>query len=284
MHRIAALLLCVSLPVLAPWPAWSAWLEPTQDGLAVTDWTLGRAMATGLGRLPVEGGLAQRRLMAQRAATADAYRQLTALVHGIKVNSERRVTDYAAADGNLKRRVEGVIKGAQVKDIRFLPDYSVEVDVMMPIYGANQLFVAVLGDRFQPRQGAFPGMPVLGMPVWLAQSGPYTGLIIDCTGLGMSAGMSPAVRREDGSELYPANLPVSADYVVNEGVVGYAHGLQEAKSHLMRIGSNPLVVRAKAATGQFKLDPVLDAETAQRILEAEALGPFLGQSKVVFAL
>lgn len=284
MRRIAPFLFALSLPVLLPAAGLSAWLEPTQDGLAVTDWTLGRVTATGAGRMPAEGSMGQRRAMAVRAATTDAYRHLTAVVHGIKVTTDQRVDDVSRLDGVLKRKVEGVITGAQLRDTRYLPDYSVEVDLMMPIYGPNQLFAAVaLEGLMKRRTGALPP-PILGMPLWLGQAATFSGLIIDCGGLGMSAGMSPVIRQEGGGELYPGTVKLDADYVVNEGVVGYAHGVAEARTHQQRVGGNPLVVKAKDAAGQFRLDVVLDGEAAQQILAADAASRFLAQSKVVFAL
>ena len=55
---------------------------------AATDWNAGVIRATGMG-VPTTGAVgAQARMLARRAAVADAYRQLLELTEGVQVDSE----------------------------------------------------------------------------------------------------------------------------------------------------------------------------------------------------
>lgn len=75
--------------------------------------------ATGEGVYPEDSSMssAQKKLMAKRAATVDAYRKLLE-----KVNE---ISDFS--------RVSGFIRGAQIIDVRTERDGLVEVDVMMEL-------------------------------------------------------------------------------------------------------------------------------------------------------
>ena len=54
---------------------------------------------------------AQKRLMAVRAAKADAFRQLVEIINGVHVNSETVVKDFVTESDVIKTKVEGLIKG-----------------------------------------------------------------------------------------------------------------------------------------------------------------------------
>jgi len=75
--------------------------------------------ATGEGVYPENSSMssAQKKLMARRAATVDAYRKLLE-----KVNE---ISDFS--------RVSGFIRGAQIIDVRTERDGVVEVDVLMEL-------------------------------------------------------------------------------------------------------------------------------------------------------
>jgi hypothetical protein len=74
---------------------------------------------------------AQARLMAERAAKVDAYRQLLEYLKGVAINSTTTVEDFMARDDQIRTRVEGVVRGARVVDRRFNRDGTVEVDMVL---------------------------------------------------------------------------------------------------------------------------------------------------------
>jgi hypothetical protein len=66
----------------------------------------------------------QKRLLAQRAATVDAYRALASAINGI--------SGYVA-NGTGYLNTSGYVKGAQVQDVRYYTSGKVEVEVVAPV-------------------------------------------------------------------------------------------------------------------------------------------------------
>ncbi|MFB3894751.1 MAG: LPP20 family lipoprotein [bacterium] len=86
--------------------------------------------ATGLGAPPpIRPGTppGQVRLLAERAAKADAYRNLLERVKGVRVEGETTVQDFVAKSDIVRTRVDGVLRGARVISSRVLPDKTYEV-------------------------------------------------------------------------------------------------------------------------------------------------------------
>jgi len=114
-------------------------------------------------------------------------------------------------------------------------------------------------------------------------SGSYTGVIVDCRGLGVEPAMSPQILDNGGQEVYIGDRPIDPDLVVNIGIVGYANSLQSAKSNT-RIGLNPLILKANKAGGRNKTDAIISAQDAQTLMQADNKAGFLSQSKVMFLI
>ena len=105
--------------------------------------------------------------------------------------------------------------------------------------------------------------------------GGYTGVIIDCTGLGLRPAMSPIIKAENGQPIYGyKNLDV--DKVVASGMASYAHSDAEAT----RAGANPL--RLRAVSVDHNANPVLSASDANRLLLENSASGFLDATNVVF--
>lgn len=82
-------------------------------------------VATGIGYPPRRKvTLAQKRLLAQRAATVDAYRTLASTLNGI--------SGYIIkGTGNI--HVSGYVQGANISQVREFADGKVEVDLSYPV-------------------------------------------------------------------------------------------------------------------------------------------------------
>lgn len=105
--------------------------------------------------------------------------------------------------------------------------------------------------------------------------GGYTGLIVDCRGLGLKPAMSPVIKNANGQAIY-GYKNLDYDKVVSGGMAGYTTDMSRAT----RAGSNPLVV--KAVSLDNGANPVLSVADANRVLIENGATGFLDATNVVF--
>ena len=109
-----------------------------------------------------------------------------------------------------------------------------------------------------------------------AAQGDYTGLIIDCRGLGLRTVMSPVITNANGTKIYGhKNLDIEKINAI--GMVDYAKDPRE----VARAGVKPLVVKA-ISLNNFNSDPVVSLVDSNRILIENYASKFLQNLKVVF--
>ena len=107
-------------------------------------------------------------------------------------------------------------------------------------------------------------------------SGGYTGVVIDCRGLGLNPVMSPVIKDAAGTKLY-GHTNINPDYVIQNGMASYAHDMGMAS----RAGSNPLVIKA-VSLADHNANPVISIDDGNRMLLENNSGGFLSQTAVVF--
>lgn len=105
--------------------------------------------------------------------------------------------------------------------------------------------------------------------------GGYTGLIVDCRGLGLTPAMSPVIKNANGQAIY-GYKNLDYDKIVAGGMAGYTKDISRAP----RAGSNPLVVKAIRVDG--RANPVLSVADANRVLIENGATGFLDATNVVF--
>ncbi len=111
-------------------------IEPIGDGQV--NWSRGTLTARGSGGSPREAkNIAQARLMAERAALADARGNLLETLKGVRVDSKSQIEDYMIKSDEIRLRAEGFIqRSTEVKDARrYLSDGAIEVTVVMDLRG-----------------------------------------------------------------------------------------------------------------------------------------------------
>lgn len=248
-------------------------IEKIGNGVGEIDWTTGVIKVTGSGAPPDRGSVAQKRLMAERAAIADAYRQLAEIINGVRVDSETVVKDFVTESDVIKTQVSAFIKGAQKVGKRYLSDGSVEVDMVVKLYGDSGLTKIL-----EPQKQKTTPPPPKVEPVPVSEN--YTGVIIDCRNLKLQPAMSPAILDKDGGEIYIGKLPIDPDKVINEGIVAYTSSMEQAKQS-KRAGSNPLIIKAIKISGNFKSDVVIENKDAQTLLGANEKTKILDKANVV---
>ena len=240
-----------------------------------------KVQATGIGYIPqnvINAGQARR--AALRIAKQDALRQLVEIVNGVTLTSETTMSG-AMFDDVIKTQVQGVIRGAfQVGDPKYLSDTSIEVVYEVPMAGISEVMIPPTGflDPFAPTAAAQSDAAAADAPT----TGAITGLIIDCTGLGIRPAMSPQILDQNGGIVYgPSNY--TREYAVKNGVAGYAKGLDAGKAD-DRVKGNPLVIKAVAVSGSNNVDVVIGNSDIMRIRSANSSYGILKDCRVLIVL
>ncbi len=261
---------------------------------AGADFELNRVEADGFG-LPPDYAVseAQARLMARRAAISDAQRNLAEQIAGVQVDSETTVQNLQISSDVIRTHVSALLKGAKVISESY-EDGACHVVMALPLYGvSNSLASAVLPHtthresfpttilpepdepQYTPTQPETTTGPT-SSTITNRQSGTYTGIIVDCTGLGLRSAMSPVIKTTAGEKIY-GYKNLDSKKVIKNGMAGYSNGYE---GNVSRAGSNPLIVRAVGVDHYF--NPVVNVADAKIILEENGYTHFLDNCAVVF--
>lgn len=264
------------------------------------------------GKIVVEGigGAGQTMSNGYRAATVDAYRLFAEEVNGVQIDSDTTVENSILTSDIIKTKVNGVIKGAKVVSRSVDGNGYYHVVMELPVYGgSNSLAAAVLPQV--PQQGFLPPsdiipvdkiagvalkpestganavaptIPATQVPAvnqatvgnLYGATGQYTGLIVDCSGMGLQTAMAPAIVTEGRKIVYGLEK-FSREQVLNRGYVGYSKSATEGVG---RAGSNPMVIKAEGI--ERFCNPVISKEDAAKILAENQMNGFLSAGNVVF--
>ena len=262
------------------------------------NWDNSSVTVIGMGAQPANAvSPAQARMMARRAAVADAYRQLAESIKGVSVDAETTVEQAMVLSDTIRTKVSATIQGAVVVSERVIPGGGYEVTMTVPLFGVtNSLAQAVIPPTTvveplpAPIPEVIPSMPAgslqggtivyatidSGQKSPLEAIGGYTGVIIDCRGLGLKPVMSPVIKNDKGISIY-GHKNLNYDKVVSDGMVGYASSADQAT----RAGSRPLIIKALSLT-DHNANPVVSTADANRILIENSTSNFLNETKVVF--
>ena len=106
--------------------------------------------------------------------------------------------------------------------------------------------------------------------------GDYTGLIVDCRGLGLKTAASPVIKNTNGTKIY-GHKNLDIDKIISIGVADYVDDIKKCS----RAGENPLVVKA-VALEDFNCNPVVTVADSNKILIENYATKFLKNLSVVF--
>jgi len=209
----------------------------------------------------------QARLMAERAAKLDAYRNILEAIKGVQVSSQSTGAE-AMSSAEIKTKVEGVIQGARVIDTVYFSDMSVDIVLQMPIDGA-------LTQALVPP----PAKPA---PVPTKGSANNSGLIVDAKGLNLVPAIAPKIVDEKGKVVYGIEY-VAADQVFESGITGYAKDVDTAKKD-KRVGEKPLVVKAVRTAKGAQSDSVIANADADLLRNKDVNLSFLSEGRVIVVI
>jgi hypothetical protein len=245
------------------------------DGQGNVDWANRTIIATGIGAPNPNLPEAAQRPGAERAAQMIALRNALETVKGIFLNSATTIENFMTTSDVVSTRVSGFVKGFQQKGrTKYMSDGSVEITMEIPLDG---FAMEVMGDQIgeKPSITKFEGEKSKKEIV-------FSGLIIDCKGLGIKPALSPKVLDEEGREVY-GSAYISKEWAVKYGVVGYAKAVADA-AKLERIGTTPGQIKAVKAEGQNSTDIVISKADAEDIRSAAKNLKFLSECRVIFVL
>ncbi|MDY6269585.1 MAG: LPP20 family lipoprotein [Selenomonadaceae bacterium] len=215
--------------------------------------------------------------------------KVSALVQGARVVSEE-VTPDGGYIVNMEVSMFGVSdslasavleKPAQQESFpepvaNVAPSAPTTVDVHVSVGGTGSTLPSVTTPSTPslPSTTKPSGSSAAAAPAGKAIGG-YTGLIVDCRGLGLKPAMSPVIKNANGQAIY-GYKNLDYDKVVSGGMAGYTSDMGRAS----RAGSNPLVV--KAVSLDNGANPVLSVADANRVLIENGASGFLDATNVVF--
>jgi len=250
----------------------------------------GFVVATGIGAIsPLAQNPGMARATAVRAAKVDAMRNLLEAVMAITVSSETTVRGAAIENDVVKTSVEGMVRGARMRDIdgdgrgsnsdiRYLSDTSIEIEMEVHMSGISEVILPPAGYAPAPVAGGAPAPAAPAAP----RPGTVTGLIVDARGLGLRPAMSPKIVDQNGGVVYgPGNF--TREFAVKFGVAGYSKNLEQAQQD-PRVVGNPMVVKGVGVQGANKADLVLAAGDVSRVKGADSSGKFLSNCKVMILI
>lgn len=272
---------------------------------AETDWNASVITVEGMGVAPTYAynNPVQARMLARRAAEADAYRQLLEVVKGVQVDAETTVENMMVQSDRITTRVSGLVQGARKVEEHALPEGGYVITMQLPLFGASNSVASTVMERPTKMEAFPPQVPsvapstssisvkvdvtptVSKIPTEQPKSislpegraaGNFTGLIVDCRGLGLKPVMSPVIKNANGTPIY-GYKNLDYDKVISSGMAGYTEDITNSP----RAGSNPLVVRA-VSLENHNGNPVISVADANRVLMENDATKFLDKTNVVF--
>lgn len=262
------------------------------------DWEEGIVYAVGDGIPPTNAvNPAQARARAKRAALDEAMARLLEMVQSVRVDAESTTRDFINESRAVNTAVSGLVRNAEVEEMRQLDDGSFQIKMRMPIHGANGLSRTLLPEmlnRVQQvnivtrtvRSDSSNPPPTETMTNAAADKSatpfsdaPYTGVIIDATATEAAEAIYPTILSQSGEVLYGLT-EVDPNVAALQGICAYRQSLDKAKRD-KRAGANPLVLNALEASGSGGANLVLSDEDAAKLAELKSAGGILRDGKVI---
>ena len=242
-------------------------------GSAATDWENDIITATGYGapsdRAKNPG---HKKILAHQAAMLDGYRRLAEQAKGIHITADSSIADNVSTGDIVTGAVDAVIKRAKVVSESYDEYGNCSLTMEVPLYGVSN---SIARMALKPvEQEAFPA-PSVNTDITVTAN--YTGLIVDCRGMGLKPTMSPVIFNTSQQAIY-GYKNLAYDNVVASGMASYVVSMN---GNVSRAGSNPLIVKAVRLERNNSY-PVVSVADADRILLENQKSHILDRCAVVF--
>ncbi|MEW6087262.1 MAG: hypothetical protein AB1498_03070 [bacterium] len=239
-------------------------------GVGVINYSTGRVRASGIGT--PSGNIqsaAEKKETARMAADITARRNLLEVLKGVRFDSETILEKFITQNGVINAQISSIVENSQEVTLKEHPDGSFEVTVEIPLQG--QLLESILTNTGS------------GIPAFKPdETQNYTGLIVDCIGLGIKPAIAPKIFDEGGKELYGLSH-VAWEFAVRQGIAGYVKSLADAVKN-DRAGKNPIVIKGLASEGSMQVNVVINSSYREKLEKINETQTFLRQCKVIFVI
>lgn len=229
---------------------------------------------------------AQKRLTAERAATALAYRQLAEFLDGVAVVGDTLVKDAELQYDVVRTAVAGFVKGVQVVYKEYNKEEEsalviVKVGMSGPGGFGKSMYEKLVGDP-EVKKGVIKDDKPAFKPAGPAPADNHDGLIIDATEQSFRPALINRIFTPKGEVLYdPARI--SQKVLVEQGCGDYTNTVDKAKAALAARGvKNPLVVKASGAINPSDLQ--VSDDDSVKIFSSNQKAAYLAEAKVAFVL
>lgn len=266
------------------------------------DWEKQVIRSSGIGSIDSKGPSGPERVRALENAKESALQNLLNSAKLLPLHSSANVEDVLMQDSQTPANFQKVVEAFTIVDTRSMSDMSLEVEIELPITGSlsdlflpkdtgkatlrlsNELLCPTCGQPWPEGKQVPEGVKLVNLAEGLTapNGAPYSGLIIDASGLGVKPAVMPRILDEHGHEIFSADF-VNRETAVDSGMVTYKTTLKSAVNS-ERVGRNPLVIRGTKVSGSLQCDVVVSDYDAALIHSAAHTDNFLKKCKVIFVI
>ncbi len=247
-------------PISAPGP-----VEELLPGGAI-DWSGKTVRAKGTGVLdPGNANKTQARLMAERAATVVAQRNLLEIIKGVRIDSDTRVQGFMTDYDVVYQRVDGIVKDARPRGPAKYDSIAgmVDVELECDLYGTGGVEDALTPVLAPDATGGDVSASSLS-PQAREFLGRYSGLVFDGGNTGLKPALFPKIYDENDALLLDTREYLQYAGQPGPYVVQFVGALDQVLAR-PEFARPPLVLKVKEVHGKLGADIVLGRGDANKI-------------------
>ena len=213
------------------------------------------------------------------AARVNAQANLLETISAIRIDTKTIIADRMAQSPDFSDGLATLVQHASITHQEYFSDGTVEIEMTMKLSGGFAQFV--LPEEIQQVDSITATTRATENPVIPSlkdDTQPYTGLIIDATGIGAKPSLVPLIVDESGEIVYGPAF-VSREIAVSRGMSGFAATLAAARSD-KRVGKRPMIVKAIRTHQKGTTDLVISNTDAARLRSSVVYLNFLKACQV----
>jgi hypothetical protein len=262
------ILICCFAPAFAQNE--SHFIERTNFG--VINWSQLTVRATGVGQLTEKRDENAPRITLT-AAQADAKKNILQTIRRLRVDRKQTVFQISEKNNRIEEEILKLIQNARMVTQEYLSDGTAKIIMELSLLGAfSQL---VLPQELKQIESVRSIVPPENIPA------PFTGLIVDATGIKLKPALVPKIMDESHKEIFGSAF-ASRESAVQQGMVRYVPDLEAARKQ-QRVGNHPLVVKGLKTDDGEKTTIIISTADAAKLKSASEHLQLLRKCLVIIA-